>query len=343
MIDTAGGAGKCSRQVAFLTRHGWPWMRQTEDGAGHHQDLTINLAASHDDDWIVVFDDISRPIVTRVPLSRRILFVTEPQGQKYYRPRAVNQFGTMVSPYRVNGFRGQWVASHPAINWFYGVAIGEDGTATSRYGLADLRSMPVPADKASRISVICSTKRRLPGQRARLRLLDHLTQAFPGQIDVFGRGFRQISDKADAIASYRYHLVLENNYCPHFWTEKLADAYLGYSLPIYCGCRNVTDYFPESSMVRIPDVEDHEGAVAIIGDLLKRDPWPERLTDIRAARIELLERQNIFSIVARLIGAARRDYHEALEEQVIRPGDEFGPLRSLVRSGLRAYGRLIGS
>jgi hypothetical protein len=339
MVDTLGGTGGSSKQVAFLSRHDWPWLRQTEDGSGHHRGLTLNLVARDDDDWIVVFDDVAHSIATRVPLSRRILFVTEPPGQKSYSTYAVNQFGTVVSPYRVDGFRGRWLASHPAINWFYGVAVGQDGTITSRLGLTDLRNMPVPADKAARISVVSSTKNKLPGQRARLRLLDRLRRAFPDDIDVFGRGFQQISDKADVIAPYRYHLVLENSDCPHFWTEKLADAYLGYSLPIFSGCRNVTNYFSERSMVQLPNVDDHEGAAAIIGDLLKSDPWSDRLGDIRAARVELVERQNIFSVIARLTEAIEHVHHHSTEEQFIRPGRECGPLRHFIRSG-PAYRRL---
>jgi hypothetical protein len=154
-------------RVAFLSRHAWPWFRQTEDGAGHHQGLTFGLIPSEDDDWIVVFDDISSPVSTRVPSSRRILFVTEPPGQKVYEPETVNQFGILVSGYPIEGFRGQWVAGQPGINWFYGIAFGEERSIISRCGLSELHAMPVPADKARRVSVVCSTKKKLPGHRSR--------------------------------------------------------------------------------------------------------------------------------------------------------------------------------
>ncbi|MDP1640059.1 MAG: TolC family protein, partial [Hyphomicrobium sp.] len=171
------------RKVAFLSRHGWPWMRQTANGSGHHEGLEISLVAAEDDDWLVVFDDIAQPVPTRVPRSRRILFVTEPPGQKRYRPRAVNQFGTLVSPYRIDGFQGHWIASQPAINWFYGVSF-EKGGLVSRLGLEHLRAMQVPEPKASRISVVCSTKRRLPGHRARLELLRILNMGLDTEIEL---------------------------------------------------------------------------------------------------------------------------------------------------------------
>jgi hypothetical protein len=329
------------RKVAFLSRHGWPWMRQTANGSGHHEGLEISLVAAEDDDWLVVFDDIAQPVPTRVPRSRRILFVTEPPGQKRYRPRAVNQFGTLVSPYRIDGFQGHWIASQPAINWFYGVSF-EKGGLVSRLGLEHLRAMQVPEPKASRISVVCSTKRRLPGHRARLELLDHLVRAFPGQIDLFGRGFKEIGDKAEVIGPYRYHLVLENSVCPHFWTEKLADAYLGYCLPIFSGCANVVDYFPPDSLVRLPDLADHSGAVAIIGNLLQNDPWAERLESIRTARNRLIERYNIFSVIARITETAGADQRALPTPEEIYPGKDCTPIRTIARSGLRAAERWSG-
>jgi hypothetical protein len=203
---------------------------------------------------------------------------------------------------------------------------------TSRIGLAELRRMPVPENKLNRISVVCSTKAKLPRQRARLRLIERLRQAFPDSVDVFGRGFRSIGDKAEAIAPYRYHLALENNDCPHFWTEKLADAYLGYSLPIFSGCRNVTDYFPEDSMVPLFDIEDHERAEAEIGRLLEKDPWAERLPSIRVARTELIERQNLFSIISRLTSAAAEQSHARRNgRDVIWPGRECGSVKRALR------------
>lgn len=338
---TADGAAAGSRRIAFLSRHAWPWLRQTEDGAGHHQGVTFTLTAGPDDDWIVVYDDIRAPVSTHVPASRRILFVTEPPGQKRYKPQFANQFGTLVSPYAIKGYRGRWIAQQPAINWFYGIDF-DAGTPVSRIGLDALRNLPVPGDKKKRISVVCSTKARLPGHRARLALLQRLRDEFGDSIDLYGRGFRPIGDKADVIAPYRYHLVLENSACPHFWTEKLADAYLGYALPIFSGCSNVTDYFSERSMVRLTDVADHDAAVRVIGELLEKDPWADRLEDIRAARSELIERQNVFSVIARLTQTTAVHPQPAAPDELIRPGSECGTLRSLFRPVLQTAGRSLG-
>ena len=85
-------AALSKRQLAFVTRHsGFPWQRQTDDGAGGHCGLDIRFAPDTGDDWIVVFDDIAAPFQTRVPLNRRIVFVTEPPEFKRYPPSFINQ------------------------------------------------------------------------------------------------------------------------------------------------------------------------------------------------------------------------------------------------------------
>lgn len=326
-----------ARPIAFLTRHAWPWLRQTDDGAGRHGTLRVSLSNSDDAEWLVVFDDIATPVSTHLPRSRRVLFVTEPHGQKNYSAHFANQFGTLVSPYAVRGYRGRWMPSQPGINWFYGVTI-ENGKAVSRMDLEALRNLPVPEGKAKRISVVCSTKTRLKRHRARLHLLKQLAAAFPDDIDIYGRGFRPIGDKADVIAPYRYHIALENSDCPHFWTEKLADAYLGYALPVFSGCANVTDYFPERAMVRLPAIDDIEGAVRTVRELLAADPWQERLDDIRAARTELIERQNIFALIERLTASrAHETVQRTARAELVYPGADCGPLRVLLRkTGLTA-------
>ena len=42
---------------------------------------------------------------------------------------------------------------------------------------------------------------------------------------------------------------------PSYWTEKLADAYLGYALPVVSGPNNLAEWFPEESFVPI-DIDD---------------------------------------------------------------------------------------
>ena len=79
-----------------------------------------------------------------------------------------------------------------------------------------------------------------------------------------------MSDKAEAIAPYAYHLVLENNYIDNFWTEKLADAWIGWALPLYLGAPNLAAAcgLPDGFVALDPD--DEEGNLARIAQCLGR-------------------------------------------------------------------------
>ena len=59
----------------------------------------------------------------------------------------------------------------------------------------------------------------------------------------FGKGVKLIDKKINAIDPYKFHLTIENDSLEHHWTEKIADAYLGLSVPIIMVV-NILDYFP---------------------------------------------------------------------------------------------------
>lgn len=285
-------------QIALRSRHLMePYLRQTEDGHGSHRGVQFQTALTHDADWLAVLDDIAVAETTLVPKERRILLVTEPPGIKPQAAAFTNQFGIAVSPFALKGFTGRWIESQSALPWFYGAPL-IDGRLVPRLSLADLKALPMPANKQPRLSVVCSTKSKLPRHRERLALIAAIQAALPGVIDVYGSGFQMIPDKADAIDPYRYHLVLENNDIPHFWTEKLADPYLGYALPVFSGCANITDYFADDAIVRLGDIGDHAAAIEAIRDLIARDPFDQHLGAIRIARAKLIEEYNLFSMIA---------------------------------------------
>jgi hypothetical protein len=51
-------------------------------------------------------------------------------------------------------------------------------------------------------------------------------------------------------------------------TEKLADAFLGLTYPIYYGCTNLSGYFPDKSFTPI-DITKPDQAISIIEGLIE--------------------------------------------------------------------------
>ena len=185
--------------------------------------------------------------------------------------------------------------------WWVGIKVKFEGghkfspTVSADYD--SLIEMPVPAKK-NRISVICSNKKFFPGHHKRLQFLERLrSHPISEHIDFFGGGHNPILDKMDAIAPYKYHLVLENSTIKDYFSEKITDPLLGYALPIYYGCPNINDFFPSDSNIKI-DIDDFEGTVKSLQHALNNDFYQNNLGSIIEARNLVLNRFNIFQTMA---------------------------------------------
>ena len=116
----------------------------------------------------------------------------------------------------------------------------------------------------------------------------------------FGKGVRYLNDKAEVLDSYRYHVAIENDSVPDYFTEKLVDSFLGLALPFYFGCTNTADYFPQESFIPI-DIFDFEGSINTIRRAIRANEYEKRLPYIKEARRRVLEEHNLFALLSREI------------------------------------------
>lgn len=146
--------------------------------------------------------------------------------------------------------------------------------------------------------MISSNKVFTEGHRVRYEFVMKLQAHFGEDIQVFGRGINEVADKWDAIAPFRYHLALENSAFDDYWTEKLADAYLARSFPIYYGCPNLERYFEPKSFLSI-DLQQPQQAMQRIEALLADDPFEQRQQQLERARNLVLEQYQLFPLAVR--------------------------------------------
>jgi hypothetical protein len=285
---------------------GWPVLRQTPGGDGAWRDCVFlpDGAAERDEaDYWFVYDALVEPEEAYVAPGRTIFVTAEPEAIRAYEPRFLAQFGLVVtSQRRIEG--PNVVHTQPGLPWHVGVRrrSGQGGETLDHeltvLGYEDLRSAePV---KARDLSVVCSVKSHLPGYRLRLEFVERLKEHFGERLDWFGRGVRPIEDKWDAVAPYRFHVSLENAAERDYWTEKLADAYLGGAFPFYWGCPNVDDYFDDAALLQI-DPSGPERSIEVIEQALAEGVTPERQAAVARAREQVLDRYNLFSLVASLL------------------------------------------
>jgi len=255
-------------------------------------------------DWLAVYEDLpALPDVPRnaryeslaCPAAHTLLTTSEPSSIKHYGNAFTRQFGCVITsqeawalPHRDRVF------SQAGLAWMYGVGSGHERP------FDDMVANP-PAGKTRDLSMVFSPKRqRHTLHHRRNRFMRQLMDALP-EMDVYGRGARPLDDKAEALDSYRCHVAIENHIGIHHWTEKLADAFLGLSLPFYCGCTNIADYFPPDSFIAI-DMNDPEGAVRSIRAAIAGNEYEQRLPAIIEARRRVMYEYNFFALVSREIG-----------------------------------------
>jgi hypothetical protein len=98
------------------------------------------------------------------------------------------------------------------------------------------------------LSLIASAKRALPGHRLRHRVAARLAAEGIGA-DVMGGGYRPFADKHEGLARYRFSVVIENVRQRGYFTEKLIDAILCRTIPIYWGAPDIGDRFDTAGMI----------------------------------------------------------------------------------------------
>lgn len=296
-------------RVKFLSRlDPREWLRYfpQEDGRWDECEFVFDRDA-RDYDWLVVYDDVppaagqSRSTASEHLACQRentLLVTTEPASIKAYGRGFAAQFGQVLTS------QPAWALPHPrryyqqtANHWFFGSA---EGAWMSR---AELARGPSVADKKQTISVVYSPKRQWHTLHAvRFNFIEEMRRLLP-EMAVFGRGATPMKDKADALAPFRYHLVVENHIGSHHITEKLTDAFLGRCLPFYAGAPNAADYFPAGSFIPI-DIRNPVGAAERIRKAMREDEWTTRLPEIEEARRRVLDQQNIFAVTCGIISGS---------------------------------------
>jgi hypothetical protein len=257
-------------------------------------------------DWLVVYHDLPRELKSasieklQCPREKTILVTGEPSSITVYGSYYLGQFGFIITS------QEPWAIKHPnaihtqpGLIWYYGAP--SSGGKMLTYD--DLQQIP-PIPKTRTISTVCSIRQgKLTLHYRRYNFTERLKNLFP-ELDIFGHGVRPMNDKAEALDPYQFHIVIENHVYKHHLTEKLPDAFLGYTLPFYHGCPNAADYFPTESFIPI-DINDFDRTVAIIRSTLANNEYHDRLPYIIEARRRVLEEYNLFAVLEREI--TRRD------------------------------------
>lgn len=166
-------------------------------------------------------------------------------------------------------------------------------------------------------NILTSNKHRMlhvcvEGHYYRIKFLKQFTKKYPGILDLYGKNVLKtwdlssindykgpIEDKWDGLASYRYSFAFENTSEDNFFTEKFTDCILAGCMPIYWGCKNLRDFFPENSFVEIDITK--RNAVEEAMKIIKSDYREQNLDALKKARNLILNKYQFWPTIEKII------------------------------------------
>lgn len=165
----------------------------------------------------------------------------------------------------------------------------------------DLIKEPIHA-KAKNISIVTSNKTYTKGHRNRIECAMKIKRYFGSYVDLFGRGFNDFDDKWDVVSPYRYHISFENSVEKNYFSEKIIDPILAYSLPIYYGCPNISTFFDLPEYLKILDLNSFDTIKKKIRFIIENDHiYENNLQFLADSRIKILEKYNFFPMVCSIM------------------------------------------
>jgi hypothetical protein len=86
-------------------------------------------------------------------------------------------------------------------------------------------------------------------------------------IDIYGRGckfYLWMNDprikgefkELEPYENYQFHISIENCSLNHYFSEKVMNPLLCNTTPIYMGCKNIEEYFPNTTILLSGEIED---------------------------------------------------------------------------------------
>ncbi|MEI6795587.1 MAG: glycosyltransferase family 10 [Methanomassiliicoccales archaeon] len=280
----------------------WKMTRQSPGRSGIWNDCRFHFDDDLDCyDYWVVYDGLGRKERVRCDPDNTILITAEPPSIKSYNRRFLSQISRVLT-FRTDIPHRKLIHSQPAIPWWVGKRFNRGADPAHRFeddpqlDYDHFKNVPLPK-KDKLISVITSGKMYTEGHRKREEFVKQLWAEFGGELDVYSPEGLELVDKWDAISRYRYHVAIENSIYPDYWTEKLADTFLGGALPLYHGCPNCSEYFPTDA-VRPINIYEPGKAVKAIRAAIDDDSYTKSLQSVQEARRRILDEYNIFPVLA---------------------------------------------
>jgi hypothetical protein len=265
-------------------------LRQTPGNLGYWDAIRFTEEPVESSDYVLVLNKPEADATVHCPPDHIWAVIQEPPNEIFgWMHRGDPSYARVYTTDERLPAGARYIHSQPALAWH----VEKDYDFLVRAGIPE---------KTRPLSWITSNKGTFRGHRLRMQFLQTLQSQL--EFDLFGAGFQFIEDKWDGLAPYRYSLAIENFSNGYYWSEKLVDCFLAWSMPVYYGCTRITEYFPAESMLLI-DIQDPH-CVAQVREAIQSKSWERNLDAIACARQLVLDKFQLFPFITQQIRA-----HEA--------------------------------
>tara|TARA_Y100000816_G_scaffold92668_1_gene64135 strand:- start:3871 stop:4749 length:879 start_codon:yes stop_codon:yes gene_type:complete len=167
-------------------------------------------------------------------------------------------------------------------------------------------------------SAIISNKNYGPGYALRRELLIKMSKKYPDLCDIYGAGWnnelgisykgsldgyhkdtKTENTKFKGLIDYKYSLCIENCSRENYFSEKITDAILCWTIPIYYGCTNIGKYFPKDSYYEVNINEDD--CIEKIKTIINKPITEKNILALKEARDLILNKYNIWDVIEKTL------------------------------------------
>lgn len=277
-------------------------IRQTPGRKGIWNNCSFKINEKVDEcDFWVVYERIAKTETTKCPPNGTLFITGEPPSIRRYNPYFLNQFSRVLTCQPAIRHRNK-IFGQTSLPWFVGLVFQQEQPQC--YASMDFDDLKNASPKKDRmLSALTSGKKKTAGQRRRLEFVRMMEKHFGAEFDSFSSERHYMPDKWEAVSRYKYHLAIENAACTNYWTEKIADPFLGSCYPFYYGCPNLSDYFSSKSFTPI-DINKPEKAIELIERMIANETYEKSQAEIADSKERVLSKYNLFAVISTMVETA---------------------------------------
>ena len=290
---------------------GYPDLkRQTPNQSMIWEGFTFTEENIEECDYLVILDYPKEDFSIKVNKSNIIHLCLEPPNEisKYrqYSNKKVKVIFNQLDIKKNN------ILSHGALPWH----INKDFDFLNNLKAESLT-------KENKIVWVTSNQRSSKGHNVRMDFLEKI-KGLPF-VNLYGRGINPIEDKWDVLENSKYAIAYENFQNDHYWTEKIIDCYLSYTMPLYFGCNTIENYFPKNSFIQIDPRDKHIDL--FLKEIVASNKWEKNLEGIIKARDLILNEYQLFPFLYNQINKLelQKPGNNTLQKELFsfKGGDEY--------------------